>query len=69
MTEVLTLFVNVFLKRFMIFTPFFVISAFLSLTKDVAPAERQRIAIKVTLAVGSLLFAAGRCVRVLGQRD
>lgn len=47
----LTLFINVFLKLFMIFTPFFVMSAFLSLTKDELPGERQRIAIKVTIAV------------------
>ncbi len=53
----LTLFVNVFLKIFMIFTPFFVISAFLSLTKDDAPAVRQRTGIKVTLAVGLTCFA------------
>ena len=53
----LTLFVNVFLKIFMIFTPFFVISAFLSLTRDGSRAERQRIAIKVTLAVGLTCFA------------
>ncbi len=52
----LTLFVNVFLKIFMIFTPFFVISAFLSLTRDESPAERQRIAIKITLAVGLTCF-------------
>ncbi len=39
----LTLFINVFLKIFMIFTPFFVMSAFLSLTKDDSRAERQRI--------------------------
>jgi len=53
----LTLFVNVFLKIFIIFTPFFVISAFLSLTKDDPQAERQRIAIKITLAVGLTCFA------------
>ena len=52
----LTLFVNVFLKIFMIFTPFFVISAFLSLTRDEPRAERQRIAIKITLAVGLTCF-------------
>lgn len=57
MTGMLTLFINVFLKIFMIFTPFFVISAFLALTKDDAPAERQKIAIKVTLAVGLTCFA------------
>lgn len=53
----LTLFVNVFLKIFMIFTPFFVMSAFLSLTKEESQTERQRIAIKITLAVGLTCFA------------
>ncbi len=52
----LTLFVNVFLKIFMIFTPFFVISAFLSLTREESRAERQRIAVKITLAVGLTCF-------------
>lgn len=51
MTDLFTLFVNVFLKIFMILTPFFVMSAFLSLTKDETPAEKQRIAKKVTVAV------------------
>jgi multiple antibiotic resistance protein len=51
MSDLLTLFVNVFLKIFIILTPFFVMSAFLSLTKDEAPLERQRIAKKVALAV------------------
>lgn len=52
-----TLFVNVYLKLFMIFTPFFVISAFLSLTKDDSRLERQTIAIKVTVAVALTCFA------------
>lgn len=51
MAELPTLFLNVFLKIFIILTPFFVISAFLSLTKDDSQVERQRIAKKVTLAV------------------
>lgn len=46
-----TLFVNVYLKLFMILTPFFVMSAFLSLTRGCNAGERQRIAFKVTLAV------------------
>ena len=53
----LTLFVNIFLKLFMIFTPFFVMSAFLSLTKDDTPAQRQKIAIKVTCAIAVTCFA------------
>jgi len=57
MTDLLTLFVNVFLKIFMILTPFFVISAFLSLTKDLTPGERQRIARQVTVAVALTCFA------------
>ena len=57
MAEMLTLFVNIYLKFFMIFTPFFVMSAFLSLTKDDSQTERQRIAGKVTLAVALTCFA------------
>lgn len=52
----LTLFVNIFLKMFIILTPFFVISAFLSLTKDDSQTERQKIAIKITLAVALTCF-------------
>jgi multiple antibiotic resistance protein len=57
MAEMLTLFINVFLKIFMIFTPFFVMSAFLSLTKDESQAERHRVAIKVTLATALTCLA------------
>ena len=53
----LTLFVNIFLKMFIILTPFFVISAFLSLTKDDSQTERQKIAVKITLAVALTCFA------------
>lgn len=56
MAEMLTLFVNIYLKFFMIFTPFFVMSAFLSLTKDESQAERQKIAVKVSLAVALTCF-------------
>ena len=56
MAAMLTLFINIFLKIFMIFTPFFVMSAFLSLTKDDSQDERHRIAIKVTMAVALTCF-------------
>lgn len=46
-----TLYINLFLKVFLIFTPFFVISAFLSLTKEDSLSERRRIAVKISLAV------------------
>ena len=38
------------------YAPFFVISAFLSLTKDDSNSERQKIAVKVTLAIGLTCF-------------
>ncbi|HSH69808.1 MAG TPA: MarC family protein, partial [Deferrisomatales bacterium] len=52
----IALFVNVYLKMFVILTPFFVLSAFLSLTAQCSRGERQRIAVKVTAAVGVLCF-------------
>lgn len=56
MTGLFALFVNIYLKLFMIFTPFFVMSVFLSLTRDECRVERQRIAGKVTLAVALTCF-------------
>ncbi len=53
----LTLFINVYLKLFMIFTPFFVVSAFLSLTPGASATDRQRTALKVTVAVALTCFA------------
>lgn len=53
----LTLFINIFLKMFILLTPFFVLSAFLSLTKDDSQPERQKIAFKVTFAVIVTCFA------------
>ncbi|MFT5701457.1 MAG: multiple antibiotic resistance protein [Desulforhopalus sp.] len=44
-------FINYYLKIFFILTPFFVLSAFLSLTRDFQPFEKKRIAIRVTIAV------------------
>ncbi|MDY0374839.1 MAG: MarC family protein [Desulfobacterium sp.] len=43
--------INYYLKIFIIFTPFFVLSAFLSLTRDFQDFEKKRIAIRVTIAV------------------
>jgi multiple antibiotic resistance protein len=41
----------------MIFTPFFVISAFISLTRGETQTERQKIAVKITVAVALTCFA------------
>ena len=44
-------FINYYLKIFFILTPFFVLSAFLSLTRDFQDSEKKQIALKVTVAV------------------
>jgi multiple antibiotic resistance protein len=54
MTTMLTLFINVFLKIFMIFTPFFVMSAFLSLTKNESIGERHAGAVLFLSAVSMI---------------
>lgn len=44
-------FVNFYLKIFFILTPFFVLSAFISLTKDFDDTEKKQTAVKVTVGV------------------
>lgn len=64
----LTMFVNVYLKMFIILTPFFVMSAFLSLTKDFSRVERRQLAVRVTVAVivaCFLLYVFGRYIFAL----
>jgi multiple antibiotic resistance protein len=50
------MFLNVYLKLFVILTPFFVMSAFLSLTRGCSFAERQKAAVKVTVAIVLSVF-------------
>ncbi len=47
----LQIFINCYLKILFILTPFFVLSAFLTLTRDFQDVEKKRIALKVTIAV------------------
>ena len=47
----LALFFQTYLKLFFVLTPFFAISAFLSLTQEMTPVERKKTAVKVTVAV------------------
>lgn len=59
------LFFQTYLKLFFILTPFFAISAFLSLTQEMSPAERKKTAMKVTLAViisSLILYLFGRYI-------
>jgi multiple antibiotic resistance protein len=44
-------FINFYLKILFILTPFFVLSAFLSLTREFQNHEKKRLAVKVTVAV------------------
>ncbi|RRJ84082.1 MarC family protein [Aestuariirhabdus litorea] len=58
-------FIHYFLKIFFIFTPFFVVSVFASLTKDLGDGEKNRIANKVTIAVmvsSFVIFLAGETI-------
>ncbi len=50
-THMISLFINSYLKILFILTPFFVLSAFLVMTKDLADDEKKRTARRVTWAV------------------
>jgi len=63
-----TFFVSVWLKLFFLFTPFFALSMFLSMTRENTETERRRLAINVTGAVAVLcvaLFFFGRTIFAL----
>ncbi len=45
------IFISTFLKIFFIFTPFFVLSVFLTLTKDANTSEKKSLAIRVTVSI------------------
>lgn len=49
--ENLSFFVSVYIKFFFIMTPFFVLSMFLSMTKNLEDVYKKKIAIKVTFAI------------------
>jgi multiple antibiotic resistance protein len=55
-------FVNIWITLFFVFTPFFVLSMFLSMTEGYDEARRRRLAVSVSLAVAAvclILFFAG----------
>ncbi len=54
MREYIGFFVSVWLKFFFLFTPFFALSMFLTMTKAYDEAQRRKLAIRVTAAVGLL---------------
>jgi multiple antibiotic resistance protein len=55
-------FVNIWITLFFVFTPFFVLSMFLSMTEGYDEARRRRLAVSVSLAVAAvclILFFGG----------
>ncbi|MFV0350549.1 MAG: MarC family protein [Halodesulfovibrio sp.] len=49
--EHLTLFISTYIKMFFVLAPFFVMTMFLALTKDMPPQRQKKTALRVTLAV------------------
>jgi len=52
-------------------TPFFVLSAFLSLTREFQDSEKKQIAVKVTIAVvtvGIILYLSTSMKRLIGDQ-
>jgi len=47
----MSFFISVYIKFFFIMTPFFVLSMFLSMTKDLENSHRKKIALKVTFSI------------------
>ncbi|GAB6056994.1 MarC family protein [Desulfonatronum parangueonense] len=65
MAEQFNLFLSVYIMLFFLLTPFFVLSAFLSMTKEMGIPARRRLARRVTLAVtitGCILSVAGNAI-------
>lgn len=61
----LSLFTNTFIKFFFLLTPFFVMSTFLAMTRDMSSSERKRIAIRVMIAIivtSAVVFAFGNYI-------
>lgn len=56
MVESVNFFVVVWMKFFFLFTPFFALSMFLTLTSGYTEAQRRKLALQVTGAVGVLCF-------------
>ncbi|MBU1248671.1 MAG: MarC family protein [Proteobacteria bacterium] len=50
----LSLFISVLIKLFFLLTPFFVLSVFMAMTRELEAGEQRRIAVRTTLAVMAL---------------
>ena len=56
MSDALSFFVSVWFKFFFLFTPFFALSMFLSMTKGYTEPQRRKLALQVSAAVGVFCF-------------
>jgi multiple antibiotic resistance protein len=56
MSDGISFLITVWVKFFFLFTPFFALSMFLSMTKDYDEAHRRRLALQTSAAVGILCF-------------
>jgi multiple antibiotic resistance protein len=70
MTDPLHFFVAVWLKFFFLFTPFFALSMFLSMTGDYTEQRRRRLAVMIAVAVAAicigLLFLGNQIFALFG---
>jgi multiple antibiotic resistance protein len=57
MTSDAGFFLSIWIKFFFLFTPFFALSMFLSMTRGYTEAARRRLALRISGAVGILCFA------------
>jgi multiple antibiotic resistance protein len=56
MGEMTQLFISIWVKLFFLLTPFFVMSAFLSLTQDLSAPERRKVGLWLTFDVVLICF-------------
>ncbi|MDD2709047.1 MAG: MarC family protein [Verrucomicrobiae bacterium] len=56
MNEMFSYFISIYIKFFFLLTPFFVLSMFLSLTKEMPLPSRHRTAMRVAMAIIAITF-------------
>ena len=65
MNEPSHLFISTYIRLFFLLTPFFVLSVFLSLTRDIPPARRRTVAAWLTfdvILIGLVLYFLGNAI-------
>lgn len=65
MYESMHLFISIYIRLFFLLTPFFVLSVFLSLTRDIPPVERRKVAawlIFDVILISFILYFLGNAI-------